>query len=536
MFDALIASDEASFASFETKETRIKWVNKGYAIAVPHMVLGSSPKPGGQWSSRISPDDTDEKSLSYAEMLSLPGYSFTEFFRTFTSSKDGLLSFTRPKRGDIANYYDAYSKKMHILDSFKPNTVVTGVDLLSSVDSLSPIYVVNYIDTTNNSKHSLQTNRVVLASGVFEKPLNDLADIHPQGEKTSLTNCSENTCRALNQHNQPFSNDKHIPIISPPKNFCDITTMEASIIVPPCPPPIASSQTVLILGTGVSAAEAVNHCAQYPGVHVIHMYRWSDEAPGPLRRFSNETYPEFARVYKLMKRAVVKNETIMTPDFFSEGSTYECLPNSCILEMSPCGRVTIQLEMTGELITRTVSSIKVCTGRSGSLAYLSPAICKLAGFPSGDKHCTSTTSDVLNLNSVSKTFLQPYLFSGRSNSSVTLSRASSGNTADESISSAPTSCSSSCCDVQCFSDPVYSNSSVTSVTSVASSIIGDEDCQEKDKQDEEESIESTGYSLRLGPGLYAIGSLTGETLVRLMLGGCAWVAGDIFRRENEIIA
>lgn len=521
LFDALIASDEASFASYETKETRIHWVDNKSA-AVPHLVLGSSPNPGGQWSSGNTPDDSDEKSLSYAEMLSLPGLSFTEFFVNLKHPVDGLSSFSRPKRKDIAEYYDEYAKQLNLLSSFKLSTIVTSVEVSHDSSSFAPMYTVNFLDTVTNTTHSLETKVIVLASGVFEKPLKNLAKA--QAGKVSsqqdLQNNNESIAKA-HEHLRysPFMNDPHIPIITPPENFCDVTSMEPSIIVPRLPLPPSASQTIIILGSGVSAAEAVNQCSKHSGVNTIHIYRWHDDDPGPLRRFSKETYPEYARVYRLMRRFSKTAKDSVKPDFFSESSTYEGLPNSMILEMSPTGKVTIQLQ-TGERIVRNVAQIKVCTGRSGSLAYLSPSVCKVVGFSS---ECQlNTCTDRINLNAVSKTSMQPYILSSKTNSYETLSQATMAASPDA-LCPVSTTSTISCCDAQSVTSTTEST-----VSSAASSVLGFNDSYQEDCKD------VPGYSLRLGPGMYAIGSLTGETLVRLMLGGCAWVAGDIFKRRSEI--
>lgn len=509
LFDTLIASEEASFASFESKETRIKWKNN-LEFAVPHIILGSSPKPGGQWSSNNTSDDTEEKSLSYAEMLSLPGFAFTVYFYNQKNSLlgSGIENFTRPKRGDIANYYAEYSKKMCAsFSQFLSNTVVTDVDL---VDPVKPTYVISYIDTISGCTHTHTTSIVVLASGVFEKPLKTLLNQKLPSATTSV----------LPSLNLPFINQMRIPIIPPPKDFNDIVTMEPSIIVPTCQPELAR-KTVLILGTGVSAAETVNRYAKFSNIDVIHMYRWTIEEPGPLRRFSKETYPEYARVYHLMKKACKQNLAAIAvhPEFFGDDSKYECMPNSNILEMSPCGKVTIRLG-SGEVVTRTVSSIELCTGRSGSLVYLSPTICKLAGFSGHDS--PSASSNYVNLNAVNKMSLQPYLFSSKSQPvnvefpAIITTSSNLVTASDDQTRYLESTCTSR--RNSCFSEKEEEDLSITPSPSSVCSMLGDS---------EEE------YSLRLGTGLYAIGSLTGETLVRLMLGGCAWVAGDIFKNRTN---
>jgi hypothetical protein len=509
LFDALIASEEASFASFESKETRIKWIHDT-TFAIPHIILGSSPKPGGQWSSGNTSDDTEEKSLSYAEMLSLPGFSFTEFFCSHEKkeSSNGMKSFTRPKRGDIANYYDEYSKRMCASYSrFLSNTVVTNVDL---IDLATPTYMIFYIDKITGNTYTHTTNAVVLASGVFEKPLRTLLDQKLPSVTTPV----------LTTLSLPIIGQTRIPIIPPPKNFNDIGSMEPSVIVPTCQPHLAH-QTVLIIGTGVSAAETVNRYSKYPNIHIIHMYRWSLEHPGPLRRFSKETYPEYARIYRLMKRACKQNleTTTVHPDFFSDGSDYECMPNSCILEMSSCGKVSIKLG-TGEIVNRSVSSIELCTGRSGSLMYLSPTICKLAGFLVHDNGSATASSNEVDLNAVNKMSLKPYLVSSKPQSvkeegSEIVATSSNLATVADNQAREPESTTTSRRN-SCFSDEGdFIN---TPSPSLASSMHEDSDGE---------------YSLRLGNGLYTIGSLTGESLVRLMLGGCAWVAGDIFKNFHN---
>lgn len=513
LFDALVASEEASFASFEIKETRIKWVHDNES-RISHVILGSSLSPGGQWSSANTPDDNEEKSLSYAEMLSLPGFSFTEFYRSFLASQDSLQSFTRPKRGDIAKYYNEYARKLDLLSSFKLGTVVTNVDFSPE----QQVYTVSYQDISTGLNDTLTAKLVVLASGIFEKPVKELS-IEPR--HCTLFDGSgdyERLIEALRlENNQPFINETHIPIVPPPENFGDITCMEPSLIVPSCPSSPNARAAVLVVGSGVSAAEAVNQCAKFSDMQTIHIFRWSESDPGPLRRFSKETYPEYARVYKLMKQAV-KNETVteVAPDFMSEGSTYQGMPNSCVLGMSACGDVTIQLE-SGETVTQKVYSIKVCTGRSGSLTFLSPTVRSLAGFTDPKDAPLS-----INVEAVSKFSLQPYLFHKRRMPPVEDSNAAMNDTPQPALSMvAETSSTSSCCDE-------FSVASQSKTSSCASSVM----CDGEDDDPTCKPCQRV-YNLKLCDGMYAVGSLTGETLVRLMLGGCAWVAGDILRSKQK---
>src|SRR5699024_4548224 len=76
--------------------------------AVSHLVIGDAPQPGGQWVENPVPASWDIQTLSYAAMLSLPGYCYAQHYRKVTG-KD-LPAFTRPSRREITEYLAAYPK------------------------------------------------------------------------------------------------------------------------------------------------------------------------------------------------------------------------------------------------------------------------------------------------------------------------------------------------------------------------------------------------------------------------------------------
>lgn len=497
LVDTLIASDEARFASLACKQSRIKWVHLP-DTAVPHIVFGASPAPGGQWafsdnnSSVLHPDEKDQQSLSYAEMLSLPGYSFTEFF--LTANTNQIDDYVRPCRGDISRYYAAYPHQLGLENVFQSSTVVTSVDSVIN-DSGERIFRVDYLHLKDPTvRLTIQTPVVVLASGVFEKPLKEL-------RKNSI-------------HQRPVSPGIMPTRLLPPQGVsredleADISSREPAVLVPQCVPSDGPSPAVLVIGSGVSAAEAVARCGQTS--NVIHAFQWSNANPSPLRRLARESYPEYARILKLMKRAVkAQREALAQPttsphdtgldqvaitmrqpldDGNKPHSWYLGVANALVQSVSPCGRVTLLLpgEMGNRTITANVSKIKICTGRSGSLEYLGPSVRRLAGL-------RSVNAD---LGSISKTFLETH--------------------------------------AREFSkDEVSDDDSL----SICSNDLPD--CCPPSPKPGAASSPGTSCHLRLGHGLYAIGSLTGETLVRFMLGGCMWVAHDINlnrARSKELLA
>lgn len=119
--------------------------------AVSHLVFGKSLQPGGQWTEDPLGASWDIQTLSYAAMLSLPGYSFADHHME-TTGKD-LPPYTRPTRREIAEYFAAYPQAVHIADSFRCGEVIKGVTRTSD-----GFYI---------RSHDLHCKRIVLASGIF---------------------------------------------------------------------------------------------------------------------------------------------------------------------------------------------------------------------------------------------------------------------------------------------------------------------------------------------------------------------------------
>lgn len=714
LIDTLIASDESNFASLSSKQSRIKWFQNSSSNPpkkVKHLVFGSSPSPGGQWSSpSLSlPADTDcasccgidsnkatinyphgpcalshqssdshlssmktentnnhnefndandlddndndndtndgNQSLSYAEMLSLPGYSFTEYYNKYHSSSH-LKDYSRPKRQNIADYYTQYPKTLHLSDSFCSGTIVTTVDSICKNNTNTPSstlsekrFLVKYIYLHSPfEQHFIESSFVVLASGVFEKPLKQLQktfdnirnqrpwhskasqptseDYDLQSPIESVSSSSSSSCLSLsdeslasdalqndtyadtssilsqNEHKdhtssekKHFTNSTSFSTTSVPPKLdyisafnstasstkflssntisredlnADIQSREPSILVPKCPPKTSPS-TILVVGSGVSAAEAISRCSKRG--NVIHIFRWSEDDPSPLKRMSKESYAEYNKVYRLMKKGVklqnklfgqVVNEhdksqaSHITPAQLQQleipygNHSYIGIANAQIESFSPCGKIVMALDGPSSvsplsipdfIIETTVSRIKICTGRSGSLEYLSPNVRKLAGL-------RSVNAD---LGSVSKTFLatvfadRQYQRSSFSAGSIhdqnfselkkginTFDAPNHGYNEDETISIEPHEFGSCC-------PPQSPQSGPQSLQPNPQT----NDFTKQTKDSEKKSRNNQMSSLRLGKGLYAVGSLTGETLVRFMLGGCIWVAQDIFKRTND---
>jgi len=93
--------------------------------SVEHMVLGDSANAGGQWADNPIAGSWDIGTLSYAEMLSLPGYSLLEHLRKH--SRKSVEVFHRPSRREVAEYLKLYPAMVGIEDSIYTDCGIDGV-------------------------------------------------------------------------------------------------------------------------------------------------------------------------------------------------------------------------------------------------------------------------------------------------------------------------------------------------------------------------------------------------------------------------
>lgn len=287
--------------------------------AIPHKVLGNAPQPGGQWTENRMPASWEIQTLSYASMLSLPGYSFADHYRKITG-KD-LPAYTRPSRQDTADYFRAYPAVVGIDDAFCSNENVWGI-----MRNEGGFYL---------SSHNIQCRHLVLASGIFSEVL------------------------------QPR------PLIRP------LTLLQP---VPETP--------LLVIGSGFSAADVI---ISAPGNQkIIHVFKWDPEnRPSPLRGCHQHAYPEYAGVYRLMRRATLAAQpnpskrvkplrTNSSPFLESRAwaEIYEGFPNTKIIDVQTQDEMAIVTFRCpdGTTLSRHVRGMVYATGRRGSLGYLDQSL------------------------------------------------------------------------------------------------------------------------------------------------------------------
>ena len=322
--------------------------------AVSHLVFGKPLKPGGQWTEDPLGACWDIQTLSYAAMLSLPGYSFADHHLK-TTGKD-LPSYTRPTRREIADYFSAYPQAAHIDDVFRCGEELKGISRTAN-----GFYV---------RSHNLHCKRLVLASGIFSEIL-----------------LPEPSLRPLLQ-------------------------------IKPAP-----QTPLLVVGSGFSAADAIISASS--DQKILHIFKWSpNDRPSPLRACHQQAYPEYAGVYRLMKRAALTAEAAgkdrskyrratTTPFLESRNwdELYEGLSNVEMTAVEVHGElatVTFRRQ-DGTTFSRSVRGLVYAAGRRGTLDYLDPELrCEVLG-PTAQEN-PAVTGQTLRAKAVEDLEVAPGVF------------------------------------------------------------------------------------------------------------------------------
>ncbi|KAF3926171.1 hypothetical protein ABW21_db0204694 [Orbilia brochopaga] len=322
--------------------TRIAW--KKTADVVPHVILGEEGRAGGQWAGdevwfgdeEGEEDDNGLKTLSYAHLLSLPGYSVADHYRVRYGKE--MNPYHRPTRRLVADYYASYPRQVGIEDVLYPGTSVTNVERIddkSGFNFLVSIKLKNQSSDLTTATHVIRCRNVVLATGIFS-------------------------------HRIPA-----------PAVYSPFFTSR------PAPSGVVgndeTSAPLLVVGSGYTAADAI--LCNRGNQPVIHVYRWQpDDRPSPLRGCHPQAYPGYAGVYRQMKEAALGKVPV------SDGR-YEGFPNAIVTETTSDGTVTISFKSSDgveKTVVRKVADIKVCIGRRGRLDYLAPTMCKEIGIKNLD--------------------------------------------------------------------------------------------------------------------------------------------------------
>ena len=300
-------------------ETCVEWRYEA-AKYNEHVVLGNTANAGGQWADNPIEGSWDIGALSYAEMLSLPGYTLPEHLRR--NVRKPIEDFYRPSRREVAEYLKAYPAMVGIEDSVYTNSAVEGVSRTGE-----GFYITS---------QDLRCKHLVLASGTFS----NLIPARPPLQPLLNLPCP--------------SDDSDFPLLVVGSGF---TAADVILSTPP------NRKVIHIFKWAPDERPSplrACHPRAYPEYASIYRkmklaakkHLGPPQVLSPMRRKSNPFEPP------------------------NVGTFYEGLPNTCIKNVKTHGKsatITLQ-DSNNEVSERQISCMQYVIGRRGSLEYLNDSI------------------------------------------------------------------------------------------------------------------------------------------------------------------
>ncbi|XP_044932291.1 LOW QUALITY PROTEIN: oxidative stress-induced growth inhibitor 1 [Mustela putorius furo] len=330
LFDALLRPDTDFGGNMESVLT---WKHQKER-AIPHVVLGRN-LPGGAWHSI----EGSMVTLSQGQWMGLPDLPVKEWMRR---RRRGLRN-SRATAGDIAHYYRDYVTKKSLGHNFVSGAVVTAVEWGTPESSGSglrepgPLFQVSgFLTTEDQSRQpfSLCARNVVLATGSSDSP----ARLGIPGE------------------NLPFVH-------------YELSALEAATRAGTVSP---GSDPVLIVGAGLSAADAVLYARHY-NIPVIHAFRRAVDDPGLVfNQLPKMLYPEYHKVYQMLRE-----RSVLSPGPY-EG--YRSLPEHRLVLLKEDRQAMLQ-DPGGLQKVFGVALVLVLIGSHPDLSFLPAAGANLAVDP-----------------------------------------------------------------------------------------------------------------------------------------------------------
>ena len=299
-------------------ESCIEWrYEPGRAIS--HVAIGNTAQAGGQWADNPVSASADIAALSYAEQLSLPGYSYADHIAT--KKEQDQCDFVRPSRTEFADYLGAYPDAVGIAQS-----VYTGLKVQDVYRTAKGFFIGSL---------GIRCKHLVLASGTFTVNIPPPPLLAPIVQLDSqqpplLVIGSGFSAADIIISTPPTRRIIHIYKWSPEKR----------------PSPLRGC-----------------HSSAYPEYALV--YRQMKLAAVALKK---------SRTVKSSSLRRQSTPFLQKRDW----NLYEGLPNAEIIDVSqpePTGtaRMTLRLA-SGEQVAREVGGLQYVVGRRGTLDFLSPAL------------------------------------------------------------------------------------------------------------------------------------------------------------------
>lgn len=294
--------------------------------AISHIAIGNTEHAGGQWADNPVSASADIGALSYAEQLSLPGYSYADHLcKAEKENKNKKeCDFVRPSRTEFANYLRHYPEAVGISES-----IFAGIKV-DNVYRVSDGFVIG--------SHGIRCKHLVLASGIFTVNIPPPPLLAPLAELNSK---------------------REAPLLVIGSGFS-----AADIIISANPSRKIIHIYQWIPDTRPSPLRGCHHSA-YPEYATVYRQMKLAALTSTKSRSSRTPLPrrKSSQVPGLNQR---------------DWTSYEGLPNAEIVDVSTAastGTRTVTIRsMSGELKTYEVGGLEYVVGRRGTLDFLSASL------------------------------------------------------------------------------------------------------------------------------------------------------------------
>lgn len=260
LFDSLQHPDADVGSSFPSC---LEWRNDSRSLSIDHVVLGQGDI-GGSWDKLAEAEEI--LTVSFADWMQLPGLPIDSTMKIPSEVKTGS-SGKRISLANVSKYFKEYVNRQGLEKYFKNHTVVTSVKMISPNDQNDDITksTIWKVSGWQEGKGPFEyiTPRVVLATGNSDVPNR----LKVKGEEL------------------PFVLDSFMDL---EKIVSD--TRNSNLHDP-----------VVIVGSGLTAADAIIACKQY-NIPVRHVFRRHPEDPALIfNQLPENLYPEYHAVHARMK-------------------------------------------------------------------------------------------------------------------------------------------------------------------------------------------------------------------------------------------
>lgn len=289
--------------------------------AISHVAIGDTQQVGGQWADNPVSASADIGTLSYAEQLSLPGYSYADHLSKIEKEDDA--DFVRPSRTEFADYLRRYPEAVGV-----SNSVFTGTKV-DDVYRISDGFIIGSL--------GIRCKHLVLASGIFT------VNIPPP------------------------------PLLAP---IAELDSRQAPLLV------VGSGFSAADIIISAPPTRRIIHIYQWAPEKRPSPLRGCHHSAYPeyATVYRQMKLAAIASTKSRSARTPVPRRKSTANPFFSQRdwTLYEGLPNAEIIDVfasSSAGTAAVTVRLTsGESKTYEVGGLEYVVGRRGTLDFLSPSL------------------------------------------------------------------------------------------------------------------------------------------------------------------